>query len=136
MAQTARTMHGRPSGPRREASMAVTIAAAMLGLTLAASPAFAQQRYPKILPAKRVCTMNAIERSKCAIEAILADLARSYKLTGGGGITEIKQNTSTSFTVSIAQEERVDMFTYEVEIDAAGKVTILGVKESTKSPRH
>lgn len=129
-------MPARLRSPRRHAGLAMMVAAALLGQPLAASSAFAQQRYPKILPAKRVCTMNAIERSKCAIEAILAELARSYKLTGGGGITEIRQNTSTSYTVSIAQEERVDQFTYEVEIDSAGKVTILNVKESTKSPRH
>ena len=55
------------------------------------------------------CQMNAIERSKCIIEAILADISRNYSQVGGGGISAIKQNSTTSFTVSISQEERVDL---------------------------
>lgn len=80
------------------------------------------------------CQMNAIERSKCIIEAILADISRTYKDVGGGGISAIKQNSTTSFTVSIAQEERVDLLTYEAEVDGKGKVSVRKTGEGTRSP--
>lgn len=80
------------------------------------------------------CQMNAIERSKCIIEAILADISRTYKDVGGGGISAIKQNSTTSFTVSIAQEERVDLLTYEAEVDGNGKVRVKKTGEGTQSP--
>jgi len=79
------------------------------------------------------CQMNAIERSKCIIEAILADISRTYKDVGGGGISAIKQNSTTSFTVSIAQEERVDLLTYEATIDGKGKVSVARSKSGTES---
>jgi len=79
------------------------------------------------------CQMNAIERSKCIIEAILADISRSYTQVGGGGISAIKQNSTTSFTVSISQEERVDLLTYEATVDAKGKVSVKKTGEDTRS---
>lgn len=80
------------------------------------------------------CQMNAIERSKCIIEAILADISRTYSQVGGGGISAIKQNSTTSFTVSIAQEERVDLLTYEATVDGKGKVSVRKTGEDTRSP--
>lgn len=80
------------------------------------------------------CQMNPIERSKCIIEAILADISRTYKDVGGGGISAIKQNSTTSFTVSIAQEERVDLLTYEAEVDAHGRVKLSAARKGTESP--
>lgn len=79
------------------------------------------------------CQMNAIEHSRCIIEAILADISRSYSQVGGGGISAIKQNSTTSFTVSISQEERVDLLTYEATVDAKGKVSVRKTGEDTKS---
>ncbi|WP_332694776.1 hypothetical protein [Bosea sp. (in: a-proteobacteria)] len=79
------------------------------------------------------CQMNAIERSKCIIEAILADISRSYKEIGGGGISAIKQNSTTSFTVSIAQEGRVDLLTYEAQVDGKGKVSVSKTGTDTQS---
>lgn len=80
------------------------------------------------------CQMNAIERSKCIIEAILADISRTYSQVGGGGISAIKQNSTTSFTVSISQEERIDLLTYEATVDGKGKVSVKKTGEGTKSP--
>ncbi|WID94169.1 hypothetical protein QO058_14895 [Bosea vestrisii] len=80
------------------------------------------------------CQMNAIERSKCIIEAILADISRTYKQVGGGGISAIKQNSTTSFTVSISQEERIDLLTYEAMVDGKGKVSVKKTGEGTRSP--
>ena len=67
-------------------------------------------------------------------EAILADISRTYSQVGGGGISAIKQNSTTSFTVSIAQEERVDLLTYEATIDGKGKVSVRKTGENTQSP--
>lgn len=78
------------------------------------------------------CQMNAIERSRCIIEAILADISRTYKEVGGGGISAIKQNSTTSFTVSIVQEERIDLLTYEAKVDGKGKVSVTRTAESTQ----
>jgi len=78
--------------------------------------------------------MNAIERSKCIIEAILADISRTYTQVGGGGISAIKQNSTTSFTVSIAQEERIDQLTYEATVDGKGKVSVKKTDQATRSP--
>lgn len=114
--ETAMTSTGR-----RNLAMLTLVVSGMLGLL---GPAHAT--------GKR-CQMNAIERSKCIIEAILADISRSYKQVGGGGISAIKQNSTTSFTVSISQEERVNLLTYEATVDAKGTVSVKKTGESTKS---
>jgi len=111
-----------PRTVRRNFAMVILVLSGMLGLL---GPAHAT--------GKR-CQMNAIERSKCIIEAILADISRTYSQVGGGGISAIKQNSTTSFTVSISQEERVDQLTYEATIDAKGKVSVKKTGEDTKSP--
>lgn len=100
------------SAALRNLAMVILVLSGMLGLL---GPAHAT--------GKR-CQMNAIERSRCIIEAILADIGRTYKEVGGGGISAIKQNSTTSFTVSIVQEERVDLLTYETTIDGKGKVSV------------
>ena len=105
----------------RNLAMIILVLSGMLGLL---GPAHAT--------GKR-CQMNAIERSKCIIEAILADISRTYTQVGGGGINAIKQNSTTSFTVSIAQEERTDLLTYEATVDAKGKVSVRKIGEDTKS---
>lgn len=107
---------------RRNFAMVILVLSGMLGLL-----------GPTHATGKR-CQMNAIERSKCIIEAILADISRTYTQVGGGGISAIKQNSTSSFTVSISQEERVDLLTYEATIDAKGKVSVRKTGEDTKSP--
>jgi hypothetical protein len=70
------------------------------------------------------CQMNALTRSACIFELILEDLKANYPFTDGGGITSIKQNSTTSFTASISQEERVDQVIYEIEFGSDGSVSI------------
>lgn len=111
-----------PRAISRNLSMLILVLSGMVGLL---GPAHAT--------GKR-CQMNAIERSKCIIEAILADISRTYKQVGGGGISAIKQNSTTSFTVSISQEERVDLLTYEATVDGKGKVSVRKTAENTQSP--
>ena len=68
--------------------------------------------------------MNALARSACIFELILEDLKANYPFTDGGGITSIKQNSTTSYTASISQEERVDQVVYEIEVGSDGSVSI------------
>lgn len=77
--------------------------------------------------------MNALERSRCIIEAILKDVSETYDQVGGGGISMIKQEATNSFTVSISQEERIDLITYEVEVSTSGEVTIANRTTGTKT---
>ncbi|MER2520115.1 MAG: hypothetical protein ABTQ34_05435 [Bdellovibrionales bacterium] len=79
--------------------------------------------------------MNAIAQSRCVIEAILVDLGKSYKLDGGG-ISRIDQDSTWVYTVSIPQEERVDLITYTVEISQQGTVAIKDRKMSVESQDH
>lgn len=72
------------------------------------------------------CQMNALARSACVFELILEDLKANYPFTDGGGITSIQQNSTTSFTASIAQEERVDKVVYEIEFGSDGSISIAG----------
>lgn len=78
------------------------------------------------------CTASPVETSRCIIEAILADLSETYKPAGGGGISSIKRDATWVFTVSIAQEERVDLVTYTVEMNG-DKVRITNRETGTKS---
>ncbi|PIE83149.1 MAG: hypothetical protein CSA09_03540 [Candidatus Contendobacter odensis] len=79
------------------------------------------------------CTANAIARSRCIIEAILNDLSETYKPVGGGGISKIKQDATWVYTVSISQEERMDLITYTVEMSPKGEVIIKDRKADTES---
>jgi hypothetical protein len=81
----------------------------------------------------RSCSMDALKQSISIYEAILADVAKTYRQRGGGGISAIVQKTTTTFTVQIAQEGRKDLLTYEVEIGPGGKVKIASKVESTQS---
>ncbi|HOB62900.1 MAG TPA: hypothetical protein PKI41_12410 [Candidatus Competibacteraceae bacterium] len=82
-------------------------------------------------PATRNCTMDAIKQSICIYEAILADVDKNYPMRGGGGIGRIVQNSTTSYSIYILQEEREDVRKYTVQVDPKGKVTILSVTEET-----
>lgn len=77
--------------------------------------------------------MDPIQQSICIYQAILADVDKTYKLRGGGGISSVKQTSSTTFTVTIAQEGREDLLNYTVKIGSAGKVEIVNKTEATHS---
>lgn len=70
------------------------------------------------------------------IELMLNDIAASYGATGGGGISNIKALTSTSYSVSLPQEERIDVLTYEFKVASDGTVSIAGKVPSTSNPRQ
>lgn len=58
------------------------------------------------------------------VELMLEDIAANYDQVSGGGVTQIKQLTSRSYQISLPQEERTDLFTYEFEVNARGEVRI------------
>ena len=81
----------------------------------------------------RTCVMNPIQQSICIYQAILADVAKTYTLRGGGGISSIVQTSTTTFTVQIAQEGRKDLLNYTIRIGSGGKVAIVDKAESTQT---
>jgi hypothetical protein len=81
----------------------------------------------------RTCTMDPIQQSICIYQAILADVAKTYTLRGGGGISSIVQTSTTTFAVEIGQEGRKDVLKYTVEIGSDGKVEIVDKTESTRT---
>ncbi len=78
------------------------------------------------------CAPNNLQKTICALELILADITETYSWIGGE-VFEIKALTSTSYKVSISQEERADIFTYEYSAKKDGTVTLLSKTESTRS---
>ena len=77
--------------------------------------------------------MDPVQQSICIYQAILADVAKTYTLRGGGGISSIMQTSTTTFTVQIGQEGRKDLLNYTVKVSSDGKVEIVGKTESTQT---
>ena len=83
-------------------------------------------------PAKQNTNSN-LYRNRCMIELILEDITTSYGGVGGGGISSIKAASSTSYVVSLPQEERIDLLTYEFNVKADGTVSVKSKVASTQS---
>jgi len=67
------------------------------------------------------------------VELILADLKENYPMgIGGGGISSIKAGVGMSYVVTLPQEERTDIFTYEFEM-RGDLIAIKNKKETTES---
>jgi hypothetical protein len=81
------------------------------------------------------CGAGALNRSKCMIELIFEELSSSYSAaSSGGGVSKIQALSTTSYMVSVSQEERIDQFTFEFDLSKPGVVTLIQKTESTKSP--
>ena len=80
------------------------------------------------------CKLTPVKKSEHMIRFVLDDLSTSYSHEGGGGISEIKQIATNTFRVSIAQEERIDQITYELELNEACEVKILNKEITAVSP--
>lgn len=78
-------------------------------------------------------TSGNLYRNSCMIELILEDLAKNYDGASGGGISSIKAASSTSYIVSLPQEERIDLLTYEFAVKADGAVSLKSKVASTQS---
>lgn len=75
--------------------------------------------------------MDAIKQSVCIYQAILEDVDKNYSMRGGGGISRVVQNSTTSYSVYLLQEGREDVRVYEVKVAPNGKVTLTSVTEQT-----
>lgn len=80
------------------------------------------------------CNQTPLKKSQEMIRFILNDLTQSYTEVGGGGISGIRQVATHTYMVSIAQEERIDQITYDLDIDQNCKITILSRKVSALTP--
>ncbi len=69
------------------------------------------------------CAADQVSRSVCMIRIILDDVQQRNGGIDGGGISEIKATSSTTFVVSLPREERIEQLTYEFGY-AAGMVTL------------
>ena len=78
-------------------------------------------------------TSSNLYRNRCMIELMLEDIATNYGGIGGGGISSIKAASSTSYVVSLPQEERIDLLTYEFNVKADGTVAVKSKVASTQS---
>lgn len=82
--------------------------------------------------ASMLCGTSTLERTACMIELMLADIRATYDWPDGGGISQIVGESSTSYTVSLPQEERADLITYDFEV-SGDTVSMVGRKEGTES---
>lgn len=103
-------------------SPAAPVQAALLSPTGAATP----------VSASMPCGTRSLERNTCMIELMLADVRATYDGPDGGGIASIRAQSSTSYTVSLPQEERVDLLTYDFAV-SGDAVSITGRTEATES---
>lgn len=87
-----------------------------------------------LMPNDKACTESAVARSICVLKRIMDDIAETYPEVGGGGITSIRLETSSLYIVAIAQEERIDLLSYEFEIAEDGEVHILSRTAGVESP--
>jgi hypothetical protein len=78
------------------------------------------------------CAKDNLHQSICKIEMILEDISKNYAWIGGE-VSEIKLIATNSYQITMPQNERADIFTYEFAAKADGTVTIVSKKESTRS---
>jgi hypothetical protein len=83
---------------------------------------------------KSICNKTALSESSKFIKFILDDLSKTYSAVGGGGIRGIKMTATNTYVVSISQEERIDKFTYELEMDEDCKIIIIHREETSVTP--
>jgi hypothetical protein len=107
----------------------------VLALGVSGRPAWASPKDSAQAPQKRSCPVEAVERSICIVEALLADVRTNYKPRGGGGISAIVQKGTNHYQVQISQEGRVDVIDYEVAVSPNGTASITSRKESSNLPR-
>lgn len=98
-----------------------------------AAPKPAANKDKKPMSLSKKCPPGNLHRSRCMIELLLEDVAANYGGVGGGGISSIRAASSTSYTVSLPQEGRIDLLTYEFEVAADGTVRIKSKTPGTEN---
>jgi hypothetical protein len=107
----------------------------LLLLSISEAPVAAQEG-ARLMNSGSTCGKTALEQSMCMIEAALKDVKATYMRVGGGGITDIRLVATKTYTVSISQEERVDLITYEFDIKSNGQLVLLKRSEDTRTPKQ
>ena len=79
----------------------------------------------------KACRDTSLHRSLCMIDLALADISAHYEWVSGGGISGIRGVDSTTYEVSLPQEERVDVISYSFAV-TKGQVTLTGKRESVR----
>ena len=98
-----------------------------------APPKSAVKKDSKPMSTSKKCPPGNLHRSRCMIELLLEDIAANYGGVSGGGISSIKAASSTSYVVSLPQEERIDLLTYEFDVKADGTVSVKSKVASTQA---
>lgn len=98
-----------------------------------ATPKSAAKKDNKPMSLSKKCPPGNLHRSRCMIELLLEDLAANYGGVGGGGISSIRAASSTSYTVSLPQEGRIDLITYEFDVAADGTVKLRSKTPGTEN---
>lgn len=78
--------------------------------------------------------MTPLKKSHVMIQHILDDISETYTHSGGGGITQIQLSATDTYSVSIAQEERIDQITYTLTVDDSCTVKTVNKEVSAISP--
>jgi hypothetical protein len=78
------------------------------------------------------CESTNLHQSICMVELMLEDVTQNYDGVDGN-IAEIKTLSPYSYQVTIPQDERADIYTYEFEVKKDGIVSMISKKESAKS---
>ena len=102
------------------------------GSTAHASPP-ASKKDSKAMTTSKPCPKGNLERSQCMIRLLLDDVAKTYDGSGGGGISAIRALNTTTYAVSLPQEGRIDVLTYEFELHPDGRVAIKSRTPSTQN---
>ena len=77
------------------------------------------------------CKIDRIKLSQKMINFIFDDINATYKQSGGGGISEIKEMQTNIYIVSIPQEERIDRIKYHLSVDEKCEISIVKKEQST-----
>ncbi len=78
------------------------------------------------------CAPNTFSQYACMVELMLTDINAEYSWVNGN-VSEIKTLSPMTYQVTIPQDERADIYTYEFEVAKNGGLAIKSKKESTRS---
>ncbi len=84
------------------------------------------------MTASTKCAANTFSQYSCIVEMMLTDINAEYSWVSGN-VSEIKTLSPMTYQVTIPQDERADIYTYEFEVAKNGGLAIKSKKESTRS---
>ena len=79
------------------------------------------------------CRETPLSRATRIINTILIDMNGNYQFSAQGGISAIKQVTTSAYMISIPEEERINQYIYEVRTTPDCEVEIIKRSYNVKS---